>query len=190
MWLCPCACPALPCLPWTLELPLTAPPPTPLPARPPPRPLQEFAAGREGLLERLFPRLQCLKCISTGSMGKYMPLLRQLTPSVPILSPCYCATEGSFGVSAPLLEAAASAGACAGGEAAAPAGEAGKAPGSPRSVLAPGGPAAAAAGKETGWQRFYHGAADQAPYVLCPNNRVFMEFLPLGAEPEAGNLLR
>ena len=33
-------------------------------------PLQAFAEGRAGLLERLFPSLQCIKCITTGGMSK------------------------------------------------------------------------------------------------------------------------
>jgi hypothetical protein len=66
--------------------------------------VQVFAGGREGLLERLFPRLQYIKAICTGSMAKFVPLLRQLVPTLPLLSMCYGATEGVFGVAAELVE--------------------------------------------------------------------------------------
>jgi hypothetical protein len=68
--------------------------------------MQAFAAGREGLLERLFPRLQLIRCICTGSMGKYVPLLRLLAPSTPLLPTLLSASEGTIGIAAELVECA------------------------------------------------------------------------------------
>lgn len=77
-------------------------------ATPTPRctaPPQAFARGQEGLLGRLFPGLQCVKCICTGGMAKYIPQLeRWLAPSTLLLTGGYVSTEGTFAVPAELLE--------------------------------------------------------------------------------------
>ncbi len=62
-----------------------------------------MAPDPAGFLERLFPNLASVMGIVTGSHAKYVPQLRALAPTVPIISGLYGATEGFIGVCHPVL---------------------------------------------------------------------------------------
>lgn len=169
---------------------------------------KEFAAGQRGLLERLFPRLQAIRCITTAAMGKYVARLRLLAPNTPLLPAVYAATEGAFGIQAELAECAYL---MAGGPAGAAtttntscssdmrsdcscqeaqlqklqeaAGSTGSDCGSPRSVLARTQP-------PPSFAEYSREAPAEASFILCPHTGVYFEFLPLGASPTAAELPR
>mmetsp|Transcript_18728 Transcript_18728/g.24728 ORF Transcript_18728/g.24728 Transcript_18728/m.24728 type:complete len:598 (-) Transcript_18728:260-2053(-) len=65
----------------------------------------EFNKGFENIVERLFPNLQIISCITTGAFAIYQKLLRKYIPKrIPIYSPMIAASEGVFGINtSPLL---------------------------------------------------------------------------------------
>jgi hypothetical protein len=138
-------------------------------------------------------------------MAKFVPLLRQLAPTLPLLSGCYGATEGAFGVAAELVEFAELAvsgnlqlnGSAGSGvelqhrtgsrdsskqeEAAAEdvtsSSDGWEVPESPPSVLS--GLDAREGEGELSFREFSREAPDQVSYILCPDANCYLEFLPL-----------
>lgn len=93
-------------------------------------------------------------------MQKFVPLIRELAPHTAIISPCYLATEGCFGVASELVEYA--------------------------SLLAKGGNApqqqqyhqqGAGAG---GFKAFSKEPPERASFILRPDCSAFLEFIPQG----------
>lgn len=138
-------------------------------------------------------------------MAKYVPLIRVLAPNAVLLSLCYGATEGAFGVAADLVEyaclcplppslatpadqALSSAGSSSSGgggtAGAAQAPDAAEQPGvgCDRSERA-GSPCSVLpeAPGIAGFKAYSGEEPGQAPYILCPNYGVYYEFLPLDA---------
>lgn len=67
--------------------------------------------GEEGLLLRLFPNLKAIFAVASGTHTKYLPRMRLLAPTLPVVSGGYVASEGRMGlqVARPFWEAAISA---------------------------------------------------------------------------------